>query len=78
MGQAPVASIDEYMSRVPADRSQWQVVPVPPRPFPAELKDPRAPAEPWRPSNYALAGYGAFSCLGVGGLHWRRRRTARR
>lgn len=77
LGQAPVASLDEYMARVPADRAQWKVVPVPPRPFPAEMKDPAAPAEEMAPSDFALAGYfGAFAFLGVG---WRvKRRRARR
>lgn len=37
-GSAPAGSFDEYMSRVPADRDQWKVVPVPPRPFPEALR----------------------------------------
>jgi hypothetical protein len=75
MGQAPVASLDEFMARAPADRSQWKVVPTDPRPFPAELKDPQAPGEEPLPSSYALAGYGGFfAFLGLGGLHVRRRR----
>lgn len=79
LGQAPVASIDEYMSRVPEDKSQWKIVPVPPRPFPSELKDPDAPAEQSLPSSLALYAYGGVfgvTALGV----WRRRsgkRTAK-
>lgn len=38
-GQAPVYSFDEYLKRAPADRSQWKIIPVAPRPFPAELRD---------------------------------------
>ena len=38
-GLYPVASIDEYMSRVPEDKSQWKIVPVDPRPFPNEFID---------------------------------------
>lgn len=78
MGQAPVASLDEFMARTPADRAQWKIVPNDPRPFPAELKDPQAPGEELLPSSYALAGYSGFlAFLGVGGLHIRRRRRAR-
>ena len=42
-GSPPAGSFDDYMSRVPADRDQWKVVPVPPRPFPEALrKTPKA------------------------------------
>jgi hypothetical protein len=80
MGQAPVASLDEYMARAPEDHAQWKIVPVPPQPFPAELKDPDAPAEEMPPSNFALAGYaGLLGILGVGGWKIRRhRRQSRR
>lgn len=47
-GLAPVYSFDEYMRQAPADRSQWQVIPVPPRPFPEELRDSAAAATPPR------------------------------
>jgi len=78
MGQAPVASLDEYMARTPADRSKWQIVPVPPRPFPHELRDGENIDEDTPPSGYALAGYAGFlSMLGVGGWKVRRRRSAR-
>lgn len=76
LGQAPVASIDEYMSRVPEDKSKWKIVPVPPRPFPAELKDPDAPAEQSLPSSMALYAYGGF--FGVTALGMWRRRSGRR
>ena len=71
-GQAPVASIDEYMSRVPEDKSKWKIVPVPPRPFPPELKDAEAPVEEAQPSSIALAAYsGLFGVTALG--VWRRR-----
>jgi hypothetical protein len=77
-GQAPVASLDEYMARAPEDRSEWKIVPVPPRPFPAELKDAEAPAEEALPSDFALFGYAGFlGMLGVGGWRVKRRRQAR-
>lgn len=53
-GQAPVASLDEYMARVPEDMTQWKIVPVLPRPFPNHLSDNNAPAEPLRPAIYGL------------------------
>lgn len=77
MGQAPVASLDEFMARTPEDKSQWKIVPTDPRPFPPEMKDPAAPAEEAPPSQFALAGYGGFfAFLGIGGLHIKRRRRA--
>lgn len=75
-GQAPVASYDEYMSRVPEDRAQWKIVPVGPRPFPAELKDPEAPSEPMQPSSLAVAAYGSFFGIGMVGV-WHRRNKRR-
>jgi hypothetical protein len=77
MGQAPVASLDEFMARTPEDKSQWKIVPTDPRPFPPEMKDPAAPAEETPPSDFALAGYGGFfAFLGLGGVHIKRRRRA--
>ncbi|MEO8038078.1 MAG: hypothetical protein ABI794_04870 [Betaproteobacteria bacterium] len=38
-GTFPVGTFDEYMARVPADRSQWKIVPVAPREFPDALRD---------------------------------------
>jgi hypothetical protein len=38
-GTYPVGSIDEYRARVPRDRSQWHTATLPPRPFPAHLRD---------------------------------------
>ena len=66
-GTYPVASIDEYRSRLPRDPAQQQIIPVGPRPFPRELKDPAAPeVRPLR-SDYAVAAYGAGLLL-LGGL----------
>jgi len=79
-GDAPVASIDEFMKRVPEDRTQWKTVPNGPRPFPAELKDPQAPSEEWMPSTYALIGYtGVFgmAALGLARRGWRWRKARR-
>jgi hypothetical protein len=38
-GSFPIASFDEYMARVPADRADWKIIPVPPRPVPSALFD---------------------------------------
>lgn len=61
-GTYPVASIDEYMKRVPEDRAQWKIVPVDARPFPAEFRDEYTEAEnasDWTPiaAGAALAGF---------------------
>lgn len=39
IGTAPVASLDEYMNRVPEDKAKWKIVPVDPRPMPDNLKN---------------------------------------
>ena len=73
-GAAPAFSFDDYMARVPSDQDQWQIVPVPPRPFPAALRDPATPAAAAPsvvPLPVALIGMaGVFG----GGALWRRRR----
>ena len=42
-GLAPVYSFDEYLQQAPADRRQWKIIPVDPRPFPAALRDGPTP-----------------------------------
>ena len=54
-----MASIDEYRSRLPRDPAQQQIVPVGPRSFPSELKDPAAPKDKALRSDYAVAAYAA-------------------
>lgn len=48
-GLAPVYSFAQYLQQAPADRSQWQIIPVTPNPLPEPLKErlarqPKAPA----------------------------------
>jgi hypothetical protein len=78
-GQAPVASIDEYMKRAPQDKSQWKIVPVAALPFPQGMKDSNAPAEAPAPSLYAVSAYGGI--LGIGAIgawrRWGRRKSGR-
>jgi len=40
LGTYPIASFHEYRKRLPADRSKWKIVPVDPRPFPEDLREP--------------------------------------
>lgn len=77
MGAPPVYSFDEFMRRAPADRADWKIVPVPPRPFPAELREPGsvAPQDP-SPVPATVAGVAGMAASGMfgAGLLWRRRR----
>lgn len=74
-GSAPVFSIGEYMARAPQDEAQWQIVPVPPRPFPAELREgPALAVESPLPVPAPVGGL-LLGVVGAGaGWHWRRRR----
>ncbi len=76
-GDFPVASIQEYHRRLPKDPAQQQIIPVDPRPFPAEMIDRTAPKPKPSRSDYAVAA-GAVVLLALGGwaLHalLRRRR----
>lgn len=75
-GSFPVASYDEYMKRVPEDKSQWKIVPVDARPFPPALieadtlKEARMPPE--QPA--LIAGAGLAGLLLVGGIRGRSKR----
>lgn len=57
-GDWPVESSIEYSGRVPKDPAEQQIVPVPARPFPNQLRDPQAPAEPPLRSDYAVIAWG--------------------
>ena len=76
-GSYPVVSVDEYRSRLPQDPAQQQIIPVGPRPFPADLRDPATPERKPLRSDYAVAAYAA-ALLVLGGIAlrawWRRRR----
>ena len=84
LGLAPVYSFNEYMQQAPADRSQWQVVPTEPRPFPEALRDGQAlPAAKSAPVPMPVAGAGLFSGMAVLGMlrvgkRWRKRRQQRK
>lgn len=57
MGMAPVASLDEYIARTPADMADWKIIPVSSRSFPVQLKDKAAPAEAIRPAYFGLLAW---------------------
>lgn len=62
---------------MPKDKSQWKIVPVGPRFFPAEMNDAGTPADRALPSLYALYAYAAVIALcGVG--IWRYRAGKRK
>jgi hypothetical protein len=79
-GDAPAVTTWEYKSRVPNDPALAQIVPVPPRPFPAELRDADLLPRTRRPSDYAALVWGVVSIVGIPVLLWRawqrRRRSA--
>ena len=66
-GDAPVVTIAEYRSRLPADRNDAKVIPVPPRPFPDELRDPDLLPPERRAADRALAAWslGAIAMLAL-------------
>ncbi len=70
-GDAPAVTTWEYKARVPNDPALAQIVPVPPRPFPAELRDPDLLPHALRPSDYALVVWGVLSVVGIPFLLWR-------
>jgi hypothetical protein len=73
-GSSPASSFDEYMARVPADQSKWQIVPVAPRRFPVALRDSgTAQAEVTSVVPLPVALVGAAGLFG-GGAMWRRRK----
>ncbi|MBS0325697.1 MAG: hypothetical protein JSS46_04005 [Proteobacteria bacterium] len=56
-GSWPVASADEYFAAIPSDPAKMEIVPVPPRPFPRELRDDDLLAPPREPSDLPLAAW---------------------
>lgn len=64
-GYDPVLSLSEYQRRAPADRADWKIIPVPPRTFPAALKNPLAPKEKRPPSVTATYVWTAALLVGL-------------
>ena len=70
-GDAPAVTTDEYQERVPKDPALQQIIPVPARPFPDELRDPDLMPPPRRPSDDAALAWGTIAVAGVLALIWR-------
>jgi hypothetical protein len=82
-GDAPAVSTWEYRMRIPPDPAMAQIVPVPPRPFPAALRDPDLLPPRRPPSETAAIVWGVLSIVGIPWValsvwrHWRERRRFR-
>jgi hypothetical protein len=80
-GDAPAVTVREFHSRVPAEPGLLQIVPVPPRPFPATLRDPDLLPERRPASSYAAMIWGVLLVVGIPiflyhrWLRWRNRRS---
>ena len=74
-GDAPAVTVSEYRKRLPRDPALAQIIPLPPRPFPDELRDTDLIAPPRRASFYAVLIWGAAAADGVALAlrRWRRR-----
>jgi hypothetical protein len=70
-GDAPAVTTWEYKALIPNDPAHQQIVPVPPRPFPEELRDPDLIPPPWRPSDYAVLAWGLLTVVGIPIVLWR-------
>ena len=73
MGSNPVFSFDEFMKRTPPNRADWKIVPVGPRPFPAELRDSSVAVSTPGPVPLPIAGIALGGLAGVGAFVRRRR-----
>jgi hypothetical protein len=70
-GDAPVTSLHEYRARLPEDRSQMKMVPVPPRPFPETLRDDDLLKPRPHESDIAARAWGASAVVGIAALAYR-------
>jgi hypothetical protein len=79
-GDAPAVTPWEYHARIPAEPGMAQIIPLPPRPFPPELRDPDLLPAPRAASDAIATAWGVLSIVGVPWLLWRwwQRRRARR
>jgi hypothetical protein len=74
-GDFAVVTKGEYAARLPADRSQAKIIPVPPRPFPPELRDPDLLPSPPSRSALAVVLWSVVSLAGIPWLLWRWRQS---
>ena len=81
LGTWPAANPREYLNALPRDPADVQVVPVPPRPFPAALRDPDLLPAPPRRSTLPLVAWtvtGVLPLAWIAGAAWRLLGRARR
>ena len=64
-GDAPAATTWEYRMRIPPDPAMVKIVPVPPRPFPAALRDPDLLPSREPLSALAATVWGIVSIVGI-------------
>jgi len=57
--------------RMPKDPRDAQIIPLAPRPFPDVLRDPDLLPSQLRPSDVALAAWGALLLIGLPVVIWR-------
>ncbi|MGE0356150.1 MAG: hypothetical protein AB7P08_04475 [Burkholderiales bacterium] len=79
-GTWPAANPREYLAALPRDPAALEVVPVPPRPFPAGLEEPDLLPEAPRRSTWPLLAWtlsGVLPLAWLAGALWRRLRRAR-
>ena len=79
-GDAPVVTLREYRDRLPRDPARIKSVPVPPRRFPAALRDADLLPAPLPPSEWIASIWGVLSVAGIPWVvrRWWRRRSAQR
>jgi hypothetical protein len=70
-GDAPAVTPWEYHARVPAEPGMAQIIPLPPRAFPSELRDPDLLPPPRRASDIAATAWGLLSVVGIPWVLWR-------
>jgi hypothetical protein len=69
-GGPPAISTWEYRTLVPKDPAMAKIIPVPPRPFPPELRDPDLLPSLWTPADYATLSWGLITFVGLPLLLW--------
>jgi len=76
-GSFPVVTPGEYFAKLPSDPADMVTVEVPPRPFPAALRDPDVARDAARRSDVALAVWAGIVAIALGyALRLIRRRRA--
>ncbi len=71
LGHAPVLTPFEFRDRLPRNRADAQIIPVPPRPFPPDLRDDDLLPPATRRSERALRAWAALSIIGLPWALWR-------